>query len=81
MADLRSQGVCLADRSGYGVFHVGPDVPDTAASRQPFALTVGESISAHEFGAVVQMLGFGLRLLGANQMNVELRVEDETAAS
>ena len=46
-----------------------------------FALAVAEAISAHEFGAVVQMLGFGLRLLGANQMNVELRVEDETAAS
>ena len=46
-----------------------------------FALAVAEAISAHEFGAVVQMLGFGLRLLGANQMNVELRVEDETPAS
>ena len=46
-----------------------------------FALTVGESISAHEFGAVVQMLGFGLRLLGATQMNVELRLDDAPAVA
>ena len=46
-----------------------------------FALTVGDSISAHEFGAVVQMLGFGLRLLGATQMNVELRLDDAPAVA
>jgi len=46
-----------------------------------FALPVGESISAHEFGAVVQMLGFGLRLLGATQMNVELRLDDAPAVA
>jgi hypothetical protein len=46
-----------------------------------FALSVAESIGAHEFGAVVQMLGFGLRLLGATQLKVELALEDDGASS
>ena len=45
-----------------------------------FAVGVADAISAHEFGAVVQMLGFGLRLLGASQMSVELRMEEGAAA-
>jgi hypothetical protein len=46
-----------------------------------FALTVGEAISAHEFGAVVQMLGVGLRLMGATAMNAELRLEEDLATA
>jgi flagellar hook-length control protein FliK len=46
-----------------------------------FALSVGEAISAHEFGAVVQMLGFGLRLMGATAMNAELRLDEDPATA
>jgi hypothetical protein len=46
-----------------------------------FGLAVGEAISAHEFGAVVQMLGLGLRLLGATALSAELRLEDESATA